>query len=587
LVDCDDLSCSGVSNCEVNTNTSGGNDGGLESNNRLSQKINKRNYWRVKQNFTFNKSKAKRITKTTRYKSKSAQNIELRDFIPLDVLSNVVTIESTPNDLLGITNATEVLSVDYIRNSKNIAAILATKTTKGAYEHTKYICDRLLGAEILSVSTIQLQEKNFIKTLIKHPNGDKEFVVSFSVKEQGINNYIIDSHWNLDRYDATGNYYNFQIWSNSIDDVYKLCKEILSLVTAQKPIESYNTSAPPAVYVKKGTYRGGKLDLEITNTNQSNTLTIDGGLRKTETSVTEDINFSMIIDNKYSNALSLEMGYLFDVGFRIHSGTNNIPDDLFMSDGSWGVDDAANSTNVSDFRVTPHQPQILDERMVVERDVTLSAETSEYVSVYKSFTPTFQPIDLTAYNTLNFKATGIGKLVITLLKKDIDVWENQHRTEVSLTSVEKEYVISFDELLNRTNDKLLANDVTTIIFTMISKDGTLQQKKLDISTINFTKRKVLSVDDIPFAFQNDKLKISIAPNPMITKSNISFVSKKVGTYELIIYSYLGVVVERKMMNATIGLNKLNFEKKNLNSGLYFVKIQMQKMNYKTGKLLIR
>jgi len=587
LVDCDDLSCSGVGSCEVNTDASGGNNGGLESNNRLSQKINKRNYWRVKQNFTFNKAKAKRIKKTSKYKSKSAQNVQLKDFIPLEVLLNTETIESTPNDLLGITNATEVLSVDYLRNSKNVAAILATKTTKGAYEHTKYICDRLLGAEILSVSTIQLQEKDFIKTLIKHPNGEKEFVVSFSIKLQNTNTYMVDSHWNLDRYDTTADYYNFQVWSNSIDDVYKLCEEILALAAAQKTIESYNTSAAPTVFVKKGTYKNGKINLQITNTNKSNTLMIDGGLRKTETSPTENINYSMNIDTNYSNSLSLETGYLFDIGFRIHSNTNNTPDDLFMSDGSWGVDDAATSTHVSTFSVLNHQQQTIDNAFIVERDVHLIAETSEFVSVYKSFTPTFQPIDLTTYNTLNFKASGTGKLLVTLLKKNIDLWENQYRTEVNLTNVEKEFTISFNEFLSNTASDFLPNDVTTIIFTMISDDGMLLEKRVEISGINFTMGEVLSIDDHLLAFQNDKRKINIAPNPMSSSSNISFLTENTGICELIIYNSLGVLIERKKINATTGLNTLNIEKRNLSSGLYFIKIRMQNTNYKTVKLLIK
>ncbi len=587
LVDCDDLSCSGVGDCEVNTGASGGNNGGLESNNRLSQKINKRNYWRVKQNFTFNKEKATRIKKTSKYKSKSAQNVELRDFIPLDVLVNTETIESTPSDLLGITNAIEVLSVDYLRNSKNIAAILATKTTKGAYEHTKYICDRLLGAEILSVSTIQLQEKDFIKTLIKHPNGEKEFVVSFSIKLHATNTYMVDSHWNLDRYDATADYYNFQVWSNSIDDVYKLCEEILALTKAQKPIESYNTSRAPAVYVKKGVYKNGKIDLQIINTDRSNSLTIDGGLRKTETSATENVNFSMSINNNYSNSVSLELGYLFDMGFRIHSGANNTPDDLFMSDGSWGVDDAATSTQVSTFNVTPHQQQTVNEGLIVERDVHLKAETSEYVSVYKSFTPTFQPIDLTGYNTLSFKAFGTGKLVVTLLKKNIEVWESQYRTQVSLTNEEKEFTISFDEFLSNTTEDFLPNDITTVIFSMISEDGALLEKVLTISNINFSMGEVLSIDDISLGLQNNKRKINIAPNPMRSKSTISFLSEKEGTCELSIYSSLGALVARKTISASSGLNTLSFEKRNLRSGLYFVKIRMRNLNYKTGKLLIK
>ena len=137
--------------------------------------------------------------------------------------------------------------------------------------------------------------------------------------------------------------------------------------------------------LKKELNKSGSLNLEITNTNQSESITVDGGLRETETSATKDVNFSMAIDNKYNNALTLEMGYLFDIGFRIHSGTNNTPDDLFMSDGSWGIDDAATSTEVNEFVVMPHLLPIQDDGLIVERGVTLSASTSEFISVYKSF----------------------------------------------------------------------------------------------------------------------------------------------------------------------------------------------------------
>ena len=54
LVDCDDPSCSGVSSCPViEAPTSSGNDGGLESNNRLSNLIGKRNYRRLQTNSVF------------------------------------------------------------------------------------------------------------------------------------------------------------------------------------------------------------------------------------------------------------------------------------------------------------------------------------------------------------------------------------------------------------------------------------------------------------------------------------------------------------------------------------------------------
>ena len=65
LVDCDDPSCSGYGNCSIIiAPTSGGNEGGLESNNRLSEQINKRNYNRAKVNYRFDRSKAARVKKS-------------------------------------------------------------------------------------------------------------------------------------------------------------------------------------------------------------------------------------------------------------------------------------------------------------------------------------------------------------------------------------------------------------------------------------------------------------------------------------------------------------------------------------------
>ncbi len=50
LIDCDDPSCAAENNHCTYTTTSGGNDGGLESNSRLAEKIAKRNYNRTKNN---------------------------------------------------------------------------------------------------------------------------------------------------------------------------------------------------------------------------------------------------------------------------------------------------------------------------------------------------------------------------------------------------------------------------------------------------------------------------------------------------------------------------------------------------------
>jgi len=583
LVDCDDLSCSGVGSCDVNTEASGGNDGGVESNNRLSQKINARNYWRKKSNYRFLKANAKKIVKMSSYKRKKS-NIGLQDFIPLDILSNTSAIESSPTDLLGITNATEVLSVDYLRNSKTIAALLVTKTTDGVYEHTKYICDRLMGAEILSVSSMYFNERPFIKTLIKHPNGAKEFVISFSIKER-TSDFKVDSHWNLDRYETNSNYFNFQIWSNSIDDVYKLSQEILDLAVAQKPINEYNTSPAPNTFIRKGAYKNGKLSLDIVNKSLQQSVQFIGGLRKTETSATEGVDTSLNLSNSYTDKLELNTGFIFDIGLRMHAKSTDTPDDIFMSDGAWGVDDTPSSTIVTNFMVSPQTKLAEENEFVLERNVSLKATTSSYVSVYKSFTPTFQPIDLSGYNMVNFMASGTGVVEVRFIKKDTPNWEDQYRTEINLTENTQQFSIPFSILQAHGNQDFLAKDLTTIVFTLKSQNQQNQEKELNISDVHFKYSETLSVDDVLLS-ENNITKVMVAPNPMRQSTKLSFLAETKGSTHIAIYNILGMMVKRTSINATVGMNVWEFEKENLSSGLYFVKIKSQYLNYKTAKVLI-
>ncbi len=354
LIDCDDPSCSGVMGCPE-LEASSGNEGGLESNNRLSQKINQRNYQRSKNNYVFNKENAKVLERAASYSVKTrASGFDLVNFMPIDILSETVAIEPTPQDLLNITNATEILSVDYYRNNERVAALMILKTENGTYEHTKYICNRLLGAELLSVSTIEINGQNFIKSIIKNPDGQIEFVLSLSARLTNQEaNFSIESHWNLDRYEDDTTFYNFQIWSNSIDDLYALSTEVLRLIEVQRPIIDYNLSTPPPVFVKKGKYSNGVLSIELVNSNNSTILHLDGGVSKTETSDIEYISMDKPLSNEFLSSHSIDTGFIFDIGFRISNGTNDTPDDLFISDGPWGIDDFASSANVLSFKITP------------------------------------------------------------------------------------------------------------------------------------------------------------------------------------------------------------------------------------------
>ncbi|KGL58540.1 T9SS type A sorting domain-containing protein [Polaribacter sp. Hel1_85] len=597
LVDCDDPACSGVAACPVITpEVSSGNEGGLESNDRLSQQINKRNYLRKKSNFKFDKLKAKKVIKTKSYKKTLAKSksttFELKDLIPLDVLSGATAVESSPLDLIAITNATELYSVDYVKDDETIAVVLATKTENGVYEHTKFICDRLLGAELLSVSTIELfgeegedegvEGVQFIKSIIKNSNGTKEFVLSFSGRLiNSEENFEIDSHWNIDKYEAGATYYNFQIWSNSVDDLLTLGHEAIALFDIQRPVSNYNTSTPPPVFVKKGKYVNGTLELELINVRRTKSVVIDAGFKRTETSNTEYFNNTVELTGNYIESLVIETGNIFDIGFRIENEYDLTPDDLFMSDGVWGNDDSPEGTTVNEFSITQNDNIYAGSGYRVERNISLKATTSEYVSAFRSFTPRFTAIDLSDYDVLELDAFGTGDVEITIVKESIDAWENQYRTTIKLNETESHFAIPFAHFVSVAGGDLDLNDAVNIVFTMSSDGVEVLNKEMSLKDIQFTQQ-VLSVGNEVIA-ENEAI---LMPNPMHVSSELSFYAETNSNTKIEVYNLTGALIRRTEENTAIGNNKVSLQREGLKPGMYFVKIRNDFRNYKAIKLVV-
>lgn len=582
LIDCEDPSCSGYGECDVILPpTSGGNEGGLESNSRLSELINKRNYNRTKINYKFDRSKAARVIKTKDYKRKKVTGFELKDFIPLGIINEDVTIESTPLDLVAITNATAIYAVDYMKSGTAIASIMALKTENGVYEHTKYICDRLLGAQLISVSTIEINGQQFIKSLIKNADNTVEFVLSLSAKVvNSETNFEIESHWNLDKYETDVTFYNFQIWSNSLDDLYLLGKEVVSLLNIEKPISTYKISTPPTVFIRKGKYNNGALDLQVVNTNASENVKFDAGYRITETSDFKNSTSTIDLSKEYITNLQVPTGNLFDIGFRIGDGIAT-PDDLFMSDGPWGVDDSETSTSITSYKILPNDFTFEDNEFPIERNVQLSATTSTYFAAYRALTPRFKPVDLTDYNSFKLKAKGTGSLEITFVKKSISSFDKQYKSTIVLNNSLENYVISFKDFKSSNGDELILDDVVTIVFTMTSKDGSNVTKEMNLSDIRFSKEEKPSV-----VIVEDQNNVVIAPNPMTAQSSFHFNAKEEENLKFVVYDQLGKLVYKTDFKAKIGENKIILNRQSLQAGLYFCKLISEKLPYKNVKLLV-
>jgi len=504
LADCDDPACSGVGNCPLIA-SSGGNVGGLESNNRLSQLIAKRNFERslFPQPTTKGSALSANSAKTVTL-SRDPQ-LNLTDMIPIGVINETEALESSPDDLIDITNATEVFSVDYKDDNRNVASVLALRTEGKVYEHSKYICDRLLGAELHSVSKFFLKGQPFIKSNIYRADGTREFVVSFAVKIDS-NSSIVEGHWNQDSYSNEGTYFNFQIWASSIDDLYILAEEILDLVNLHRPISEYQLSDEPLVFVKSATYNHGLLHLQLINNNFSSKLIIEGGKRLTETDDEESVYIEKDLV-EHENDITIEIGSMFDLGIRISTESISTPDDLFVSDGPWGVDDAA-QTEIIDYSVVPSVVEKNADNYPIERGVRLTASTSEFFSVYRAMTPRFEGVDLSHLNNLSFLASGEGILEITLVKESVSVWDDQLHAELPISGENSRYHIAIDDFSTRSGQMGSWEDISMLVFTQRSESGNEEQFSVKLSELVFKRSSFSSINP------DETNLVVIHPNPV-------------------------------------------------------------------------
>lgn len=583
LIDCEDPSCSGYGSCEsIDPEASSANDGGLESTNRLSDAIAKRNYNRTKTNYNFSKDMAPLVEKTAGYAVRNLEEVTLQDFIPLDEINEDYVIESSPSDLIEITNATEVYSVDYIENELSKASILALKTENGVYEHTKYICDRLLGGELLAVSTIEINGQQFIKSLIKNIDGTVEFVLSLSAKVvNDETSFAIESHWNLDQYEENASFYNFQIWARSIDDLHTLGQHVLELLEVQKPISGYELSTPPTVFVRKGNYNNGALDLQIVNTNATETITFNAGIRATETSEEETVNTTLSLEGNYTTYVTVPTGRLFDIGFRIGDGVAT-PDDLFLSDGPWGLD-VQETTIIQSYEITANENDFDENTLPVERNVHLSATTSSYVAAYRALTARFQAVDVSEHNALQFKAKGTGDLQITFVKKSIANWEDQFKTTIPLTDDFQEFDLSFDNFVGASDAVLVLDDLVTIVFTMVSEDGTVQTKEMHLEDLRFATTEALSTE----GFETPQTTtLRNYPNPFTVSTTIKLATAS-ATVQITVVDMLGRVVDRQQVTTQQAGRTATYTAPRLTAGIYTYQLIDGASQKHSGKFMIQ
>ncbi len=588
------------------TDVTSANNGGLESNGDLASLIAKRNFSRTKTNNIFNTKKSQKRFQPGTKSYKSANHEDLSIYFPnTGIFGTESTYVSSPEDLLGITNAEAVFSVDYYKGNERVAAALATSTKSSIYDHSKTICDRLNGSKLLDVRTVTIKNHTLVSTRIERATGQIEYALTFSVKKGESENEIY-SLWNIDNY-PDGDYINFQVWGGSVPQVANIANHILDAFTADKPMRSHKVShRVPTVFVEKGSYADGKLTLNIINTLGAHHMIFNGNIRKTEQSKEHNMVETVALSGAYHEQITIETGFLFDIGFSIKGENSTQLDALYLADGPWGIDYQEQGVVIENFEVTKHDATAQKNEYTIERNALVYGEVKETLNLFRNILAGELTLAVSDYDAVQFEMYNDRDVEVILVTEGLTNWSNRLRYRISATHKKTTHTLSFADFTNGNKENETFEKVRSIVFSVQGDYQNFTPFHIEVSDLAFTSTTTIDPEldpETPDVVAEDEEEtnddqiaqvethepiavttLSNYPNPFRNKTTIR-VPGTHNSVEMVVIDMIGRTVRQERI--TLHNNSITFETKSLIPGVYYYLIRGDNKQKYKGSFLIQ
>lgn len=444
------------------TPVSSGNDCGLESNGDLARLIAKRNFDRQKQNSFRNKQALQSKYSKSTVKAMASKSGDLGLYFPESgMFGNETPYISSPEDLLEITNADQIFGVDYYQGTDRVSAALAIHTSGSVYNHSKTICDRLNGSQLLDLRTVTLKGHQLVYSQLKREDGSQEYALLFSVREENASRTVY-SFWNLDQY-PEGDYMNFQIWGSSMGQVSAMASHVLDRLNKEKKLASNKAEQPlPQVFIKNGFYQNGKLYLNIVNKSNARWLLLDGNYKVTEQQDLQNLNTYIDLNGEWEQQIAVDSGHIFDMGLSIMAENSFQHDAIYLADGPWGIDMNPQIDTVQTFDIQAHAPwQVAGH--TIERGIMVLGKVKETINVFRNLMPGDMTLNVAPYRYLQFKIKSSVPVEVSLVTNATDQWSNRLRLSLEASPEEKQYVLPFSQFTNKAGASMDFDELRSIV----------------------------------------------------------------------------------------------------------------------------
>ncbi len=569
-----DMSRENCLSIESATDVLSSNTGGFESNGDLANAMAARSMKRLKSNDYADHKNAQ--AKFDRFTYRFNQ---LSSYFPESGMgANEVSHVATSDDLTNYANADDVFSLDYYLEEERVSAALVTTTTDRIYDHTKSICDRLNGSILKDARPVTLSGHEMIFATIEKPNGNHEYAISFSVLEGEAENELL-SFWNIASY-PEGNFKNFQIWGQSMGQASHIVNHIISVLEEEKPlISTEELERVPSVFVTSAHYRNGQLHLDIINKVGATSLTLEANLKETEQLETSPLMEELSLSGDYRESLTVDVGFLFDIGLSITHEDSNVYDALYLADGPWGVDyDVPEQTTIEYFDIM-EQASALDETVYqLERSIALKGLVHGTCNVFRNLLPGDLTMNPEEYSGVDFNMSSTTDIEVSIVPDNIEDWNNRLTYLVPSTQGAVKHIqIPFEVFANLDGQYRGMDNLKTVVFSVRGDYSGSLDVNLKVSELSLgykTKEEVAAIG------------VMSHPNPFDTETTI-VLPETTEYVQLKVYDMLGSIVFDKQLETMDDGRSVSFKAGSLSNGMYIYQTLTASNKTFTGKFIIK
>ena len=574
--------------------SSGGGDGGIESEGNMATLLARRLFHR---RIDAQEARALHRAPETILFASAENNVmgkisqgsnDLRESIPAEGPLGTLAYEVTPADLIDFTNATSVLSVDYLQvNGRRLGAIFTTLSPSDElYDHSKTSCDRLGGGQLRDVRIVDVAGKPFVMSTLVQPDNSVDYSISFVAYRSG-NTYTIDSRFTPEEYNIPNQadeILNLQVWGVAPSFTESLAEDLINGLAEKGNIEfENNAEAAPSVFVVDGRYQQGTVSLRFVNRVGPTDITIRGSIARTEedaaanvrTPFEETVTLTPSTDDSQYSTVEIPMGAMFDIILFVEHEPSKSYDQLYHADGAWSFS-SGNASQVEDFKVGEHVQLFANNTYAVERTGSLKGQVTDWASLFKYLRPNGQAVDLSDYRHISFMASGEGQVRMVIEKAGIEDWD-QYGYTFTLSAEKDYYRIPFKDLKKETTHAgpMTAEDVTLIAFYAVGDGRQSASFSMNFEQVAFGGAKTEGEPELPLGFALDQN----FPNPFNPSTQFSFSLDEPMHVKVSVVDMLGRQVQVLMEGLQPeGQTTVTFEASNLPSGLYLYRLETPRGN---------